>query len=480
MMKIVNYITILTLTLTFFGCEELVNGDGDININPNNPTTTGYESILITAEVGQIILQTGETARRGGIFAGTHTGIDRQHQGFTAYTLTNPDFDDLWDDAFINAYRNAKLAEDRAREQGITGVTTGITQTLQALSLGTAASHYGDIPFDELYDPEFENPQFESQDVVYGKIQSLLDEAISNLQSGTGRPASGSEVFFDGDPDAWLEVAYTLKARCYMHTGEYANAYSAAQNGIASFESSLYAPHGDALTTSNLNWQFFANGTRGPDLVVSDFMVSFLIEDPAENPIAGNYRGHAKTDENARYNYMFENNSIGFQPNQADGNFAGQTTAAPMVTYQENLLILAESGLRSADFATGLGHLNQFRSFMDNGGYINAPDVTALTYDAFVEADFQNGGIENANNISQNDALLREILEERYITLFGQPEVFNDTRRTQGDGNARVRVQPNVGDELPQRFLYPQSELQRNENAPDPAPGLFDNVLVFQ
>ena len=477
----INYkiLTGFLLCSICLSCEELVNGDGDINVNPNNFTTTGYENVLVTAEVGQIILHTGENTRRAGIFAGTHTGIDRQHEGFTEYTLTTDDFDDLWDDVFINSYRNAVEVERLAREEGIEGTTIGIAQVLQALSLGTAASLYGDLPVDDLVDPAADNPAFEPQAQVYDKMQTLLDEAIGNLQSGTGRPANGADIYFNGNSAPWLEVAWTLKARFFMHTEQYGEAYSAAQNGISSFENSLYSPHTDALTASNLNWQFFANGTRGPDLVVSDFIVS-LVNPQTDNPIAENYRGNAKTNEAARYNFLFEFNDVGFQPNQSDEGFGGQTTSAPMVTYMENLLILAEAGARSQGFDTGLGHLNDFREFMNNGGYLANPDSANLQYEAYETVDFENGGIENADNIARDNSLLREILEERYITLFSQIEVFNDTRRTLEESAVRVQVQPNTGNQLPERFLYPNTEINRNSNIPSPIPGLFEKTPINQ
>ena len=471
-------IIIIVLLSICISCEELV--DGEINVNPNNPTSTGYQSILVTAQVGQMILQNGESARRAGIFAGTHSGIDRQHQGYTTYTVTTTDFDDLWDDVFINSYRNARFTEDAALEEGITGITIGIAQVLQALSLGTGTSLYGDIPFDELVDPAFDNPMFESQTVVYSKIQSLLDEAIVNLSLGTGRPVEGADVFFNGDEASWIAVAHTLKARFYMHVKDYASAYTSAQNGILSVEASMYAPHGDALTAANLNWQFFANGTRGPDLVVSDFIVSMVAPDATVNPAIANYRGNAKTNEAARYNFLFEINSNGFQPNLSASGLGGQTVSEPIVTYQENLLILAEAGSRSVDFATGLGHLNDFRAFMASGGYLIDPVAADIQYDAYESADFDAGAMENLDGIAANDALLREILEERYVTLFGQIEVFSDVRRTRSEPVVRVQVMPNTGTDLPQRFIYPQSEIDRNGNVPSPLPGLFDATLVNQ
>jgi len=75
---------------------------------------------------------------------------------------------------------------------------------------------------------------------------------------------------------------------------------------------------------------------------------------------------------------------------------------------------------------------------------------------------------------------LREILEERYVSFFGQIEGFNDMRRTQTETLVRVPVAPNAGTELPQRFLYPQSEIDRNASTPSPIPGLFARTPANQ
>ena len=458
-------------------CSGLVDG---LNNDPNNPTSASYEYILTGAEVGNAIFQTGESARRAGIFAGYYTGIDRQHQGFSNYTLTTSDFDDLWEDAFVKVLRNSIETEIAANEEGVVGIATGITQVLQALTFGTTASLFGDIPFEEAGTLAAENPMFVDQQQVYANVQLLLDEAIDNLGAGTGRPAGGSELYFDGNPTAWTQVAYTLKARFYMHTKEYANAYTAAQNGISSAGNSMRMPHGTAADNSNLNFQFFAIQVRQSDLVTSDFMTSLVAPTAETNPNLANYRGNTKTDETARYNYLFRQTSFGTQPNTLDNGYAAQVAPADIVTYRENLLILAEAGLRTVDFTTALGHLNDFRAYMDAGGYMTNPNMADVNYDAYLSTDFDNGGMENLDGVSPNDALLREILQEKYVSLFGQIEGFNDVRRTLDETIVRVPVQPNTGSILPQRFIYPQTEIDRNSNTPDPIPNLFDRTAVNQ
>lgn len=467
---------LLFMAIMLSACSDLVDG---LNENPNSPTTSSYQNILTGAEVGNTLFYSGEAARKAGIFCGYYTGIDRQHLGFSQYSVTTSDFDAQWNDVFVNTVANAIATQEAAEDEGIQGVTLGITEVIRAFGLGTAASLWGSIPFNEAGRPSFENPAFESQAEVYAQLQDLLDEAIADLESGVGRPAVGSDIHFDGAPAAWIEVAHSLKARFYMHTKNYAMAYAEAQLGVSSPANSLTTPHGSALENANLNYQFFAIASRQADLVTSDFMASLVAPDEVSSPNIANYRGNAKTDETARYNYLFEINSFGTQPNTVDG-FAAQEEPTPLMTYQENLLILAEAGFRSVGFETGLTHLNEFRAYMADGGYLSNADMANVQYDAYETADFESGGVENQDGIATDDALLREILEERYITLFGQIEGFNDTRRTLKETSVRVQVEPNTGSQLPQRFLYPTTEIDRNPNVPKPVPDFFEPTTVNQ
>jgi len=154
----------------------------------------------------------------------------------------------------------------------------------------------------------------------------------------------------------------------------------------------------------------------------------------------------------------------------------------PLVTYEENLLILAEAGARTVDFATGLGHLNTLRAHLASGAaFTKVAAADATTYDAYVTADFDAGGMENTDNIAPLRALLREIVEERYVSLYGTFAPFNDARRVRkSDGDLTVPfpiVSP-VFTQFPERFPYAQDELNANSNAPSPEPGIFAVTAV--
>ena len=55
-------------------------------------------------------------------------------------------------------------------------------------------------------------------------------------------------------------------------------------------------------------------------------------------------------------------------------------------------------------------------------------------------------------------------MEEKYITMVGSPQVYNDIRRTQN--LVGVPVKSNLATTIPQRFLYPEVEINANDSFP--------------
>jgi hypothetical protein len=72
--------------------------------------------------------------------------------------------------------------------------------------------------------------------------------------------------------------------------------------------------------------------------------------------------------------------------------------------------------------------------------------------------------------------LRMEILVEKYASLFGQLETYSDLRRTK---NA-IGVPLNTGTQMPQRFLFPQSEINSNSKVPENQLDKFLPLTYFQ
>jgi hypothetical protein len=191
------------------------------------------------------------------------------------------------------------------------------------------------------------------------------------------------------------------------------------------------------------------------------------------NPAVATSRNNAKTREAARRSFLLlddrnANNNLGF---------AAITEPMPMITYAENQLTLAESATRTQGLSAGLTFLNAYRVQLNGGKLfrkLNAADE--LKYDPLLAADFEAGGIENADKIDPARALLREVIEERYIAFFNTWMTFNDLRRlrkSESDISVKIPFNRTTATKHPERIIYPQNELNANSNAVEPAEGLY-------
>ena len=159
------------------------------------------------------------------------------------------------------------------------------------------------------------------------------------------------------------------------------------------------------------------------------------------------------TDNWATFTYLTPSGSAGEPISSALSLSVGLTASVPMTSNRFSVRLII------------------WRKFATVGNFASANVGSTF---------FTLSTIPPASSLTPDQALLREILEERYVSFFGQIEGFNDMRRTQNETLVRVPVLPNTGTQLPQRFLYPQSEIDRNTSTPSPIPGMFVRTPVNQ
>ncbi|HCM76269.1 MAG TPA: hypothetical protein DIS90_07795 [Cytophagales bacterium] len=459
---------ILIPLLVFTRCESILE---DINVNPNEPTEAPADLLLIGAELANVTVQVSHLQRISGMWTGQYSGKLLLYKSLNEYNISTEETNSTWSYIYQGIVKQCRLMQVELSEFPI---YVGISKILEAHAVGTAAEIFGDIPYSQAADAEekIEDPVFDSQTAVFAALQTLLDGAIADLNSIPGNPSISNEIFHSGNKTKWIQTAYTLKARFYMDTKEYANAYTAAQSGIASNANSMKFKPAGTSANGNTNLLNVFVGERNDYMSTTGTYLSTLIAAGAGS------RNNAKTNEQARSKYY---TIIGNAPSSELG-VAKATAPMPLVTYEENLLILAEAGARTVNLATGLGHLNTLRAHLNSGAAFTkvAPsDVTQYT--AYVATDFDAGGIENADNIAPIRAFLREVIEERYVSLYGTFIPFNDARRVRkSDSDLSVPFPINSATftQYPERFPYAQDELNANSNAPSPEPGIFAVTAV--
>ncbi|HEX5726348.1 MAG TPA: SusD/RagB family nutrient-binding outer membrane lipoprotein [Longimicrobiaceae bacterium] len=445
--RILTAAGVLALGGWLAACDDFLSGPG-LDTDPNRPSQATIAQLYQGVQVNSFVWFTGDLARVASMWNQLMAGTGRQQQTRDLYEVTEVDFD--FD--FSRIYTGGGLIDLREiqRLAGESGDRTyaGIAKVWEAYKIGMAASLWGDIPYSEAVG-ENPKPVLDDQAAVYAAVQTLLNNAIADLQAAAGAGPGVLDQVYGGDRTKWIQAANTLKARFYMHWVEaqlaggasatraatacggncLTAARTAALSGISSAANDMRTFHTTTAGEQNL-WFQFMNIARQGDIAAGERLVELLKDrsDPRLEeyfaPVgSGQYIGAPP----------------GTELTASQLNPAGRGAAdfrQPLVTYAENQLILAEANYRLGAEGTALTHLNNART---------SEGLAAL------------GALTGP-------ALLTEIALEKYIALFQNIEAWNDHKRL-----CEPALTPAAGAAvLPGRLFYGEDERNTNPNIPSP------------
>lgn len=429
----------LGLGLGTSGCSDFLTGP-KLGDNPNRPTTASRANLLVSALTNLTFQSEGHMTRTICMWMQQCAGTDKQYQATGLYIVGEDDYYTDWSDAYSRGgLLDLRRIQTLAREAGDSGYA-GVALVLEAWLIGQTADAWGDIPYSQAADSTIATPKLDPQQEVYATLQAKLDTAILflNATNAATTAPGGEDLVYGGDVTKWAALAHTLKARFYLHTAErvgapaYQAALTAAANGIndATGAGDFRTYHGSNVTEWNL-WKQFSNSWPGY-LSAGKFLVETLKAlPPSPDPRLAQYFGPNST---AQF--------VGADPGEGLAANASPLSDArlrpefrqPLATYAENQLIQAEA------------------SFVLSGAGAAQP---------FVNAERAALGLTPLTVTS-----LADIMTEKYIVLFQNPEVWNDYKRT-----CIPALTPAAGaNAIPARFAYPQSERNANTSIPDAGP----------
>jgi hypothetical protein len=412
---------------TTAACSDFVSEPEAIK-NPNQPTDAGLNQLFVGNQTALTVQYTSDLARTACIWTQQCAGTERQMQSFGLYSYG----EDAFNSSFSQVYDNGGLIDLRRAEAFADSlgddVYGGIIRVIEAMQIGLAADVWGDIPLSEAVS-DVATPALDPQEQVYQAVQATLDEAITKL-AGAGDGPGALDLYYGGDATAWTHLAHTLKARYWLHVAErlgqsaYQNALTEAQQGIQQGEDFLGVA-GDSPVSNNL-WYQFTVIQRSGYVFAGAFLVNLLQQ-----------RNDPRLQQ-----YFLPNgagNFVGAQPGQpTSSTFSGFTVEndpsrrQPIVTWQENQLIIAEAAFQTGDTQTALQAVNTVRA---------------------------DAGLDPLSSVT-----LDQIMEEKYIVLFQNTEVWNDYKRT-----CYPPITPAPGSsQVPGRILYAVGERDSNPNVPAP------------
>jgi hypothetical protein len=412
------------------GCDFI----SPLESNPNAVVEANVDQLFTSAQVISYFLGTGGLSRIGSIWTQQMAGTDRQFATMDAYVITDADFEDEFDALYTQGgLIDLRLAIAQAEAAGRMPYA-GILKVHEAYLVGIIASYFGDIPYREAVS-DIATPALDDQAQVYADLQALLDEAITDLAgTGLGPDPVGLDKNFGGDVARWTRVAYTLKARYHMHWAEvngaasYTAARAAALNGINASAGTWRARFNTGLPESNLWTQFLVD--RSGYVSSGDRLIPMM---------------NANADP--RLPIYFSQVSGAYTPRASLLAVPGYGAAdydLPLVSCAENYFILAEA---ETQIGTDAAARTAANSALDCEEVQHGVDLSAR---------------QTIINGLSGAALREEIMNQKYIALFLNTEVFNDYKRT----CLPAAIVERAGG-MPGRLFYSSQERATNPNIPD-------------
>jgi len=443
MKKYIKTIILTALSIGLLtGCQSELD---DFNKNPNEPTATTPSLLLAGMEVSTFSTHTTGLIRTSNIFdqhlAGTSVG---QLGDIQRYIVTEQDINNEWNTLYGTTLMNGHiLKRDFEAEYPY---YTGIGQVLTAINLAYATDLWGDIPYDEAFrvDEGIRSPKYNTQEEIYERLQTILDNAIVNLKrpvsDNISVPAEDDFIFY-GSTEKWVKIAYVLKARFALRLTEADT--KAAQKALDYIQDSGISSNDDDAntffsgTSNGLNQWFAFDASRTNYLKTGAYFVNYLKDnnDPrlsfsiAKNK-AGNYIGNSAEDLDTT-----TSSYIGLA-------YAGSDSAVGIVTYAEAKFIEAEAKFRLGQDA---------KSSLREAVVASVLKVTGTA----ATSEFLDAATSIIN--------LENIIQQKYLALFLTMEPYNDYRRT--GFPLLVPNQLSNTKTIPVRLPTPSDERQSNPNA---------------
>lgn len=412
-MKNIIVIVSVLVMLTQTACKK---DFFDINTDPNGPSRTTPDKMLAnvlrqslemkgTAGYGCVsIIQQLSTQRP------THANVDNWLDlGIVNYSFQNNYF-------FVGSNNESMMQWAREEESWH---YVGIGEIIKAVTYGYTTDLFGEIYYDQAIKENVAQPEFDSQEYVYGKLFELLDDALVQLDKTSFRSLGAEDIFYNGDLAKWKKLARSVKARLLNHLSKKA-AYDPAKilslidEGLATEaddaqftysgnypDANPWAPDG-ALPSSAKTWHKYfidlllaTNDPRLPIIAnpgadgVFRGVVNGITKDGLDPTLVGSLWGKFYTDNPSTYR-LFQ--------------------------FEELKFIESEAAFRNNDrsraFAAYLSGINT------NLKRLGIADDTANDY-------------LNSSAVAQNaqSLTLGEIMLQKYIALPFDPELWTDMRR---------------------------------------------------
>jgi len=224
----------LLLVMGATGCKKAL----DINTSPNSPDLDkGTPELVFPAGVASTAGTIGaEYAVLGGIWSQywAQSAVASQYRNIDSYNLSQSDFNGRFDEVFSGALNDYQFTI-RSAEESEKWKYFLMATVMKAYTYQVMVDLYDQVPYSEALQGQANlTPKWDAGADVYNGLLAELDNALSKDYT-SGPPAGPADLVFGGNAAAiskWVSFANTLKLKMYLRM-VYANP-TLAETGIKS------------------------------------------------------------------------------------------------------------------------------------------------------------------------------------------------------------------------------------------------------
>lgn len=209
-----NIIKLFVITALFAACSP--SDFGDINKNPNEPSTPVPSALLTSAQKGLF----GNIITQATVLTSAYPNLyvqflsDKQYTENSRYSTISFNYGAVYTgpldnlQTIINLNSDPETAPDLV-QYGSTANQLAVARILKAYFFLHLTDRFGDIPYSEALKPtENYKPKFDTQEEIYNSLFTELKEAVAQMDNGAS-PAG--DVMFGGDLGEWRIFANTMR-----------------------------------------------------------------------------------------------------------------------------------------------------------------------------------------------------------------------------------------------------------------------------
>ncbi|MFO7874651.1 MAG: SusD/RagB family nutrient-binding outer membrane lipoprotein [Bacteroidales bacterium] len=420
-------VLILLFTVLFWGCEDFL--DVNESLDNDERTTPNYMLPAVLGNMAYAHYGQAETTAYITQYVttefGTHAVKDRwDYRGILRYGA--------WRRHYFDVAGNAVKMIEFAKEEGSQNYV-GVGKTMKAFSFLTATDMFGDMPIKDAFTGIY-NPKYDPQDVVYAETEQYLDEALEALSqaSETDRSMTASEDhIYQGDIQKWISFTYAIKARMKLHTANFTNSYDEVLELVDLARNNWSEPYYDFISEADSDWHRNLWGPSRPS-PQWDFAE---IRNILNSSVHTDFFMHAMTLSGEHDPRLYELTTPG-----ENGNYFSVPASEGRGALDMEDFAVLYNGYWTKDDSPMIFITDEELSFIEAEAAFYANDK-ARAYQAYLDGinrNFLRLGIpDDYSSYKESPAVaqsadeleIADIMMQKYIALYLQPETWVDMRR---------------------------------------------------